>query len=141
MAYVSVCVVFILTMATLKFGLVLTTDPPPTLMARNLEEQVGCAKRAGFVFNKPMLRITKWSYVSGTPHGWADYLSNTIILVSFASYDTLGHELGHIIDRQTGRKGHPFFVGKEKMYYQTLADAIRDVILRECKFSEEFEQQ
>ncbi|MDP3731177.1 MAG: hypothetical protein Q8R34_01635 [bacterium] len=102
-------------------------------MARNLEEQIKCAKKAGFVFKPPMLRIVKLASTNwATPHGYAYMHLNIIILAPYASYDTMAHELGHIVDAQTGRQGHPFFDNKKNWDKQNLADAVKEVVLKEC---------
>ena len=108
-------------------------------MINNLDEQVACAQRAGFVFKKPILRVMRKPVVlddsSGVPYfpsGIAHMNYNIILLANYASYETMAHELGHIIDWQTRRKGHPFFRGKEKMGSQEFANAIMEVILAEC---------
>lgn len=106
-----------------KVQIIMTTDPPPVYMVKNLEEQMECAKKAGFVIKKPKLRIMKKPYVYGSPHGFAYIELNVITLVSFASYETLAHELGHIINYQTGRNGED----------QALADSIKEIILKECQ--------
>ena len=114
--------------------LIVTTDPPHAYMVKNLEEQLECAKRAGFIVKPPRLRMLKLPYQSGSPHGFAHMsFINMITLVHFASYETLGHELGHIIDYQTGRKGHPFFDDKKDWYDQALADAIKEAVFNACR--------
>ena len=127
------CVTFVAVLNLKMFYLILTTDPPPAYMVKNLEEQVGCAKKAGFVFEKPILRILKPPYKFGSPHGFAHMYLNIITIVTFASYETMAHELGHIIDYQTGRKGHPFFVGKENLDIEVFAYVVGDVILNQCR--------
>lgn len=116
-----------------KSIIILTTDPPHAYMVKALKEQLGCAQKAGFVIKPPTLRVIKPPYVFGSPYGYAKPYENIITVVYFASYETIGHELGHIIDYQTGRKGHPFFDNKKDWNDQVLADAVRDVILNQCK--------
>ena len=115
--------------------LVATTDPPPEYMVKNLEEQMGCAERLGFTVRRPILRVMKkppgWNEIQGWAHDvWPNSL---IILAPYGSYQTMAHELGHVIDFQTDRKGHPDF---EVIKYATMegfADVIRDKILAECQ--------
>lgn len=112
---------------------ILTTDPPLSQMVKNLEEQVVCAKKAGFVFKTPVIRTYKKR--ESYPHSGIAYINlgvNVIVLAPFASYETLAHELGHIIDSQSGRKG-PLFDNIRHLKSQEFANAIRDIILRECK--------
>ena len=115
-----------------KSKIILTTDPPPDYMIKDLEEQMGCAKRAGFIIKKPTLRTMKPPFNSKTPNGLAYMDLDIIVLIPFASYETLAHELGHIIDAQTKRKGHPFFADKQNLDIQSFADAVKEVILKEC---------
>lgn len=100
-----------------------TTDPPPVYVVKNMEEQIECAKKAGFVIKKPILRIMRLPYVPASPHGFAYIELNVITLVYFASYETLAHELGHITNHQMGRNGMD----------QALADAVKGAILKECQ--------
>jgi len=79
------------------------------------------------------LRIIKEPYVYGSPHGFAYMELNVITLVSFASYETLAHELGHIVDAQTRRKGHSFFIDKKDLPIEEFANAVKRVILKECQ--------
>lgn len=116
-----------------KFRIISATDPPLAYMIKNLAEQAECARKAGFVFKQPMLRVKRPPYEFDTPHGWAYMELNIIVLVYYASYETMAHEMGHIIDAQMKRKGHPFFVGKENWDIQSFAEAIKEVILNECK--------
>lgn len=106
-----------------------TTSPPTELMMKNLEEQMACAEKAGFMIKKPILRIMKPGPYLG--YAYLDY--NIITLVSYATHETMAHELGHMVDAQTKRKGHPYFKGKENWDSQSFADAIKVKILEECK--------
>ncbi len=110
----------------------MTTDPPPAYMVQDMEEQIKCAKKAGFVIKKPTLRIMRPPFAHNTPHGFAYMDENLIILIPYASYEILAHELGHIVDAQTGREG-PLFDHIRDLELQAFANAIRDIILNECK--------
>ncbi len=117
-----------------RWVLILITDPPPPLMIKKMDEQYECVRKAGFAIKKPTLRLIKSAYVPDTPRGFAyDYYKYGVItLFDFSSYQTLAHEMGHIIDYQTKRKGHLFFQGKENWDIEVFADAVKAVILTEC---------
>lgn len=106
-------------------------------MVKDMEEQIQCAKKAGFVIKKPTLRMMRWPYEYDPSHAHAHGLAymnlNLIMLIPYALYRTIAHELGHILDGQTHRKGHPFFKDKENWDNEVFADAIRDIIIKECK--------
>ncbi len=92
----------------------------PRLQAA-MSDVVEAARRKGFRFTEPTLRQTKpeldmlmpiqvWYILAMTYHGpnvtivnrwWADRLDDQML------HALLGHELGHIIDRQNQRTGHP----------------------------------
>ncbi len=115
-------------------GVYLTTDSPPEYQVRNMKELIACAAESGFIINPPpMLRIMKRPYSAELLSGYAYKYLNIISLTDYASYETLAHELGHIVDFQTHRKGHSFFVGKEKMDEQVFANEIREIILNNCR--------
>lgn len=134
----AIFISFVICIVTIEGILIVTTDPPHVYMVKNLEEQLECAKRAGFIVKPPRLRILKPPYQSGSPHGFAHMsFINMITLVHFASYETLGHELGHIIDYQTGRKGHSFFDDKKDWSDQVLADAIKEAVFNACRTIEQ----
>ena len=120
-----------------KLYIIATTDPPYLYMKQDLAELSVCAREAGFEFDPPMLRVMKPAYVWGRPHGYAEVWSNVVLLAPYASYETIAHELGHIIDYQMGQKGHPLFerYRKSPKLSQEVADAIRDVILDTCSTS------
>lgn len=118
--------------------IIVTTSPPHEYMVKDLEEQAECAKKAGFVFKFPRLRVMKSGYAG---YGWKGlkgfaYMHpsiNTIVLAPWASYETIAHELGHIIDGQMRRKGHPLFEKIKDYPPQEFADAVKEVILNECR--------
>ncbi len=119
---------------------ILTTDPPFQYMVVNLAEQTKCAKKAGFIhIKKPSVRVMRGRYVSTNsygntyyPDGYALLPFNMIILANYASYVTMAHEMGHIIDYQTKRRGHPLFIGNENLDDQIMADLIGHAILKAC---------
>ena len=130
----AVFVFFVIVITVVEGIIIVTTDPPHAYMVKNLEEQLECAKKAGFTVKPPRLRMLKPPYEPDSPHGFAHMsIINMITLVHFASYETLGHELGHIIDYQTGRKGHPFFDDKKDWSDQALADAIKEAVFNACR--------
>ena len=100
-----------------KLSIILTTDPPFTYMVKNMEAQLVCAKKAGFMVKKPVLRMMRPPFNSETPLGLAYMHLNVVVLAPYASYETIAHELGHIIDAQSGRKGHLFFRGERRSGY------------------------
>ena len=132
--FVLVCLAIILADNKLhrKLSLIATTDPPSALMLKNMKEQIECAKKAGFIIEEPTLRVMKPPYAKNLYHGLAYMDLNLILLVNFASYETLAHELGHIVDAQSGRKG-PQFDAIRKLPVQAFADAIKDIILSKCR--------
>lgn len=111
------------------------TDPPPAYMVKNFEKQIGCAERIGFKTRLPILRVMKESPGWNEPQGWAYNVwpNSLIILAPYASYQTMAHEIGHVVDFQTRRKGHPDFERLQHVPTEYFADVIGDKILIECQ--------
>ena len=127
------CIVFFLGVIVVpRLFIVATTEPAYAYMQKDMEEQVICARKAGFDIYPPTIRVMKPAYVFGRPDGYADGPGNIILLAPYASYDTIGHELGHIINFQRGWKSYSFFKWMDMYGDQGLADTVRDAILEAC---------
>lgn len=115
-------------------AIIVDTDSPGKYVQDGLNEQIGCAREAGFKFIRPLLRVRKEVYfLDRSYYGLAYVLLNIIVVVPYASDQTLAHELGHIIDWQTKRKGHPAFDKIKDLDNENFADAIAEVILDQCR--------
>lgn len=112
--------------------IILNSDPPAAVMVNKMKDQIECARRAGFIIAPPILRTMRGPYRFDSPQGQAYMRYNIVTLADYATFEILAHELGHIIDWQSKRKGHPFFIGKENLNVQEFADAVKHVILNEC---------
>lgn len=108
------------------------TDPPSSFVLNNLKQQLGCAEKSGFVIRPPILRMIRLPYSTLLPPGFAYRGINVITLSQIASDEVMAHELGHIIDYQTGRRG-PLFDSIRNLPEEYFADAIRDIIIQECR--------
>lgn len=114
-----------------KYYIIATSEPAYSYMNEDLDESIVCANKLfGIKISRPIIRVRK--YESDGIHGRAHMDLNIIILAPFASYETIAHELGHIIDAQTLRKGHPDLEKMENFSIQEFADAIKDMILNNC---------
>lgn len=115
--------------------LIITTNSPPAYMIKNLEEQIKCAKNIGFKIGRPILRVMKeppdWNESKG--YAFDVWPRGLVLLAPYTSYQTMAHELGHITDFQTDRKGHPIFEQIKDLPTEAFANAIKDRILAECQ--------
>lgn len=119
--------------STVRF--IAITDPPTEYMVKNLEEQLECAKRVGFKIKRPILRVMKSQPGGNKFNGIANNLwpRDFIRLVPYASYQTMAHELGHVVDYQTSRRGNPELKKIKDLSMEAFADVIMDKILAECQ--------
>lgn len=115
--------------------LIVATNPPPAYMVKNLEEQMKCAKNIGLEIGRPILKVMKEPPARNASQGYAFdvWPRGLILLAPYASYQTMAHELGHITDFQTDRKGNPIFERVKDLPMEAFADAIKDRILVECQ--------
>lgn len=115
-----------------KYYIIATTEPAYLYMNDDLDENIACANKLfGIKIARPIIRVIK--YEPGDPHGFAYMYLNIITLAPFASYETIAHELGHIIDAQTSRKGHSDLELMKNFSIQEFADAVKDTVLNNCK--------
>lgn len=115
-----------------KYYIIATTEPAYSYMNDDLDENIACANKLFDIqIVRPVIRIKK--YELGDSHGIAHMHLNMITLAPFASYETIAHELGHIIDTQTSRKGHPDLEEMKDLSIQVFADAVKDMVLNNCK--------
>lgn len=101
-------------------------------MNEDLDENIACANKLfGIKVDRPIIRVKR--YEPGDPHGLAHMHLNVITLAPFASYETIAHELGHIVDVQTLRKGHLDLESMKNLSIQEFADAIKNMVINNCK--------
>lgn len=106
------------------------------------------AVNKGFVFKQPLIMATKW-YIRPLSFRGLAYAPGHIIVISGYALKRLSdsdlsvliaHELGHSIDLQTLRKGHPFFTSEMRALdnelfawtiaaYLTSSEAVRNYMI------------
>lgn len=114
-------------------SVIVYTDSPGKYIQDEFNKQVGCAREAGFQFKQPLLRVRKEVYSPGQPDGLAYRFLNIVVIAPYASYETRAHELGHKIDWQMKRKGHPAFDKIKNLDDQNFANAVAEIILDQCR--------
>jgi hypothetical protein len=108
-----------------------TSTPDPELKKIYYQE-VQCAKRYGFRFITPKVRemsaelSRRWNII-----GQARV--DVILIRKDDDFKaTIAHELGHIIDFEMWRRGHPDFKRMKNLPNEEFADEIGQIILDHC---------
>lgn len=125
------------------------TKPPEKFLREKFQQSVLCAYQAGFRFHIPILRqktglnekhFFLWKNERALAGTTVHYtISPTVVMVinplSVPNDNThfpFPHELGHVIEFETHRKGHPAFDKLRNLGREEFADAIGEIILQTC---------